>query len=101
MEMRRTFIPELTMATGIAVAPTRGLRVYATSFDRNELFVMGVREQDQATMRETAPATNQHEVELREEGEAPAARNQPAQPVAPAPRAAARASEHVARLEDE
>jgi len=108
MEMRRTWIPELTMATGLAVAPTRQLRVYATSFDRNELFVMGVREQDAEGMRGSpaprdAPAGG-HEVELREQGDE--AGREPAAPPAPAPReeraaAPATGDDSVARLEDE
>lgn len=115
MEMRRTWIPELTMATGLAIAPTGQLRVYATSFDRNELFVMGVRGEDAAAMRQSAaPAPSArdgggHEVELREEGDAPRAPASPAAPAsAPEPasapreeRAPAPREDHVARLEDE
>jgi YVTN family beta-propeller protein len=119
MQMRRTWVPELTMATGLAVSPTGQLRVYATSFDRNELFVMGVRDQDApAAVTPAAPssaardpeAAPAHEVSLRE---APSGDREdaPARAPRPAPREEARpapepprptsATASVARLEDE
>lgn len=86
MQMRRTWIPELTMATGLAVSPTGQLRVYATSFDRNTLFVMGVRENDAQAMRDEPAADGAHEASLREEGEAesPSRRTPSPQPSPPA-----------------
>ena len=87
MQMRRTWIPQLTMATGLAIAPGRGLRVYATSFDRNELFVMGIRELDTpaapsdrgGSSEPSAAPPGDRAIELREVRAEPA----PAAPAAP------------------
>jgi len=59
MAMRRTWIDDLTMATGLAISPTGQLRIYATSFDRNVLFVIGPRH-DQMPVDEPAVETSTH-----------------------------------------
>ncbi|MBI2897143.1 MAG: YncE family protein [Deltaproteobacteria bacterium] len=91
MQMRRTWIDDLTMATGLALSRSGPLRVYITSFDSNQLFVMGIRPTDEeADQASVAPSRLR-----REPSGAPAA------PSEQAPPSQRPTGEVFARLEDE